>query len=111
MVDVAAAGSAHGPHRMALRGALPPWVLDRLFAVLADSQNGQFQARPLTPCCAATCMPLSRGPNIDALCKAFIPIPAASMRGHARSKIEHCTPGRIEIALRQLHVPHHRRCC
>ncbi len=45
MVDVAAAGSAHGPHRMALRGALPPWVLDRLFAVLADSQNGQFQAR------------------------------------------------------------------
>jgi len=52
-VDVAAAGGApHGPHRLLLHGALPPWVLDRLCAVLAASQGGQFQAllstNPLT---------------------------------------------------------------
>ncbi|KAK9844097.1 hypothetical protein WJX81_004408 [Elliptochloris bilobata] len=52
-VDVAAGTTcAYGRHRMQLKGALPPWVLDRLFAVLADSQDGQFQAtlstNPLT---------------------------------------------------------------
>ena len=45
-VDVAGnAGCLYGRHRMQLKGLLPPWVLSRLCAVLADSQDGQFQAR------------------------------------------------------------------
>lgn len=44
-VDVAGnVGCLYGRHRMQLRGLLPPWVLSRLCAVLADSQDGQFQA-------------------------------------------------------------------
>ena len=49
-VDVAGnAGCLYGRHRMQLRGLLPPWVLSRLCAVLADSQDGQFQARSCKP--------------------------------------------------------------
>ena len=32
-----------GAHRVELRGALPPWVLDRLYSVLEDAQGGQLQ--------------------------------------------------------------------
>ncbi len=41
--DAAGTGSGRGGHRMELRGLLPPWVLDRMCAVLQDSQEGQFQ--------------------------------------------------------------------
>lgn len=38
------AGSWRGGHRLELAGGLlPPWVLDRVCAVLARSQGGQFQ--------------------------------------------------------------------
>ena len=32
-----------GAYRVELRGVLPPWVLDRLYAVLEDAQGGQLQ--------------------------------------------------------------------
>lgn len=42
----ASPSGGRGGHRMELQGLLPPWVLDRLCAVLQDSQQGQFQVRP-----------------------------------------------------------------
>ncbi|CAL8467510.1 g7048 [Coccomyxa elongata] len=45
-VERQTAPGAAGPggYRMEVRGLLPPWVLDRLLAVLRDSQDGQFKA-------------------------------------------------------------------
>ena len=37
------ARTARNNHRMELRGVLPPWVLDRLYHALQDSQEGQFR--------------------------------------------------------------------
>jgi hypothetical protein len=52
-------GGARGGHRMELRGLLPPWVLQRLCRVLADTQEGQFQVcRPSlcqSSCCICSC--------------------------------------------------------
>ena len=46
-VETQTAPGAVGPggHRMEVRGLLPPWVLDRLLAVLRDSQDGQYRVR------------------------------------------------------------------
>ncbi len=46
-VERQTAPGAAGPggYRMEVRGLLPPWVLDRLLAVLRDSQDGQFKVR------------------------------------------------------------------
>ena len=41
--STASVSGGRGGHRMELQGLLPPWVLDRLFTVLQDSQHGQFQ--------------------------------------------------------------------
>ncbi|EIE24517.1 hypothetical protein COCSUDRAFT_61947 [Coccomyxa subellipsoidea C-169] len=42
--QTAAGAACQGGHRMEVRGLMPPWVLDRLYAVLCDSQDGQYRA-------------------------------------------------------------------